>query len=87
MSKSKKKPIVTINGYLKKDYWKTVRRTHKYEIRSKMLNEDFNLTDPKSIINDYDYIDYKSNCENMTLNLLRSYKYLNLEYIKSLKRK
>lgn len=59
MGKSYKKELVKkINGSVKKDYWSRVRSVTKNVIRSKDIEDlDDSIPDPKSIINDYNYID------------------------------
>jgi hypothetical protein len=56
MSRSYKKPIVKIKGIYKDIYWRIVRRVQKQQLRND------NLQDKKTIINDWDYIDYISIC-------------------------
>jgi hypothetical protein len=54
MSRSRKKyAIYKDKGFRKNGYWKTIRRIWKQEIHS---GKD--LSNPKAIINDYDYCDY-----------------------------
>jgi len=58
MSKSIRNfPIVKVRGYLKDFYWRTVRSRQKQEIKA---GKD--ISQPKEIVNDWDYIDYISNC-------------------------
>lgn len=62
MSKSYKKNLILKgNGNHRKDYHKLTRKSTKQKIREIPLLEDiddFELKLPKSIIDDYDYIDY-----------------------------
>lgn len=53
MSRSSKKAIHKDVGFMKKDYWKTVRRVQK-----QALNSGKDIPNPRSIVNDYDYSDY-----------------------------
>ena len=58
MSRSTKQPIIKDRprNYKKSTfYWRTIRRVIKNAIRS---NEE-EIPNPKEIINDYDYSDYK----------------------------
>lgn len=68
MSKSYKQAIVKDRGIGHKLYRKTVRGSQSTYIRSnmdKLLNdEDFAIPDGKTIINDYDYCDYKFDYEH-----------------------
>lgn len=59
MGNSSKKAITKIKGYLKEKYHRIIRRVTKQD-----LKENKDLRNPKEIINDYDYIDYISDCEN-----------------------
>ena len=56
MSRSRKKPIVKGNGYMKSLYHKIIRRISK-----QALKQGREIPDPKTIIDDYDYIEYKLN--------------------------
>jgi hypothetical protein len=94
MARSRKKAIHKDKGWQKRDYWKTVRRVHKQQIReakSYLLYEGWNCTftlkNPKSIINDYDYCDYISNMEIITEGELNTYTFINKEYIEKFRRK
>ena len=65
MGKSfKKHPVNKIKGRDKENYWRRVRGTTKNILRSKDINEleEVPLPDPKEIVNDYEYVDYISNC-------------------------
>jgi hypothetical protein len=60
MSRSKKKPIVKEGGF-GSEYWRTIRRVQKNEIRSNILLldlDELNISQPRDIVNDYDYCDY-----------------------------
>jgi len=62
MSKSKKKPIVKDNPSGKEIFRRRIRRKQNQETNNAKCLEDtdeFQLTDDKSIVNDYDYCDYK----------------------------
>jgi hypothetical protein len=60
MGKSfKKNPVSRVKGPLKDTYWKSIRRSIKNVMSSVGLEElEEKLPDPKTIVNDYDYIDY-----------------------------
>ena len=66
MSRSYKQPILKDSPRnFKKSaiYWRTIRRVINYTIRKFRNNtEDIILPMEKSIINDYDYSDYTSDC-------------------------
>jgi len=54
MSRSRKNyAIFKDKGFRKKNYWKTIRRTWRQEIKT---GKD--ISNPRTIINDYDYCDY-----------------------------
>jgi hypothetical protein len=59
MGKSfKKNPVSKIKGPMKDTYWKSIRRSTKTVMSSVDLEElEEKLPDPKTLINDYDYID------------------------------
>jgi hypothetical protein len=58
MSRSYKKTNVTkYKGYRKDNYWKTVRKNINQKLKTTENFEDIELPDPKSIIDDYDYVD------------------------------
>lgn len=63
MSRSRRKPIVKDKPRNEKSgakYWRTVRRVTNEKVR--LMNEignDEPLPDPKEIVNDYDYSDYR----------------------------
>ena len=58
MSRSYKKPIV--KDHPKISYWKSIRRVWKQDLK---INKD--LISEKSIINDYNYCDWKTNYNNL----------------------
>ena len=62
MSRSRKiYPIIKDKGF-KNLYWKTIRSTVNQVVRGFLKKEDLDdteLPNPKTIINDYDYSDYK----------------------------
>jgi hypothetical protein len=68
MSHSYKKPIVKQkNRNFKKSqiYWRTIRRVINHTIRNFKNNlDEMVLPKEKSIVNDYDYCDYISDCRN-----------------------
>ena len=80
MSRSRKKAIFKDKGIGKRTYHRIVRRHNgtilRTKIKSNILLDDIeielDLKDSKSIVNDYNYCDYKTNWEqNITLkNLL-----------------
>ena len=59
MSRSRKKPIYKDKGMTTQEYWGSIRRIWKQQIRNpKFWDEDFNFKHPKEIHNDYNYSDY-----------------------------
>jgi len=66
MSRSYKQPIIKDSPRnFKKSaiYWRTIRRVINYTIRKFRNNtEDIILPKEKSIVNDYNYSDYTSDC-------------------------
>lgn len=61
MSRSRRKyPIIRDVGYMKSIYWRVIRRIWKHEIQS---NKEV-LSNPKELINDYDYCDWIYDCKN-----------------------
>lgn len=64
MSRSRKKAIYKHRGL--RPYWRHVRGGINIAVRDiiRLIDkEDYNIPDPKSIVNDYDYSDYTINCE------------------------
>jgi len=62
MSRSKRKPIIKDRprNYKKSTmYWRMVRRRQKIETNKIKTQDEIEITNPKSIVNDYDYSDYK----------------------------
>lgn len=64
MSRSRRKPIVKDrprNDKKSSLYWRVVRRVINDKVRqiTKSPEEDVELPEPKEIVNDYDYCDYK----------------------------
>lgn len=60
MSRSRKKiGIVKDSKYNR--YWRTIRREWKQKIK----NGDYELRQPREIVNDYDYCDYWFFTENL----------------------
>lgn len=64
MSRSRKRPIYKDKARFKSIYWKVIRREWKQSLNNNYYHEDFELRNPKSIINDYDYSDYSFNVIN-----------------------
>ncbi len=63
MSRSRKKvPIYKDRGFRKDSYWKTVRRRYKTIIKGNRDEESLQFPNPKTIVNDYDYCDWLSDC-------------------------
>jgi len=61
MSRSyKKNPIHKDSSWLKDKYWSIIRSRHKTELNSGVHPED--LSNPKTIVNDYDYSDWHFHC-------------------------
>ena len=61
MSRSKRKPIIKDRprNYKKSTmYWRMVRRRQKIETNQIKNQDEIEITNPKSIVNDYDYCDY-----------------------------
>lgn len=55
MSRSiKKHAVVRQIGWMKRTYWRVVRRVSKQK-----LNSDKEIPNPKEIVNDWDYCDWK----------------------------
>lgn len=53
-------PVFNFTEMDKKEYNSKVRRKHKQQLRTAIINdnlEDLQFSDPKEIINDYDYCD------------------------------
>lgn len=66
MSRSRKKAILKDKPKNQKRtsfYWRIVRSAIKNVIRSCKNYEDLEIPDPKTIVNDYDYCDYKIDYE------------------------
>lgn len=62
MSRSTKKAIIKMPGPNKDNYHKNSRRAIKMAVKAQKEI----IPNSKEIINDYDYMDYISNCENST---------------------
>ena len=72
MSRSyKKNPIYKDSSWLKKKYWSIVRSRHKTELNSGVHPED--LTNPKEIVNDYDYSDWHYHCWEEDCHCMKQY--------------
>lgn len=54
MSRSKRKPIFKEKSSARDTYWKTVRRVQK-----QFFKQDKDVPSQKTIVNDYDYCDYR----------------------------
>lgn len=70
MSRSKKKAIYKDKGI--RPYWRFVRGRINQDVRSILFlidKEDYNIANPKEIINDYNYSDYTFDCEYKRTNL------------------
>lgn len=64
MSRSRKKPIIKDRPRNTKKsslYWRVVRRVINDKVRQILSNpeKELDLPEPKEIVNDYDYSDYK----------------------------
>mgnify|MGYP003473438673 FL=1 len=68
MSRSIKKPVIKDsprNFQKSQIYWRTIRRVINHTIRNFKNNiDEMILPKEKSIVNDYDYSDYTSDCRN-----------------------
>lgn len=61
MSRSRKEPVVRDSPRNEKKstlYWRHVRKGIKQAVRKLFYNEDADIPNPKTIINDYDREDY-----------------------------
>ena len=61
MSRSKRQSIIKDRprNYKKSTaYWRKIRRIQKIEVDLIKLKEEIEISNPKEIINDYDYSDY-----------------------------
>ena len=79
MARSKRKAIYKDKGI--RPYWRFVKSRIRQSVRDIARledREDYNIPNPKEIINDYDYSDYTFDCE---------YKYTRSEWEKKLRRK
>ena len=62
MSRSyKKEPVV--KDKKNKDYWKNIRSVQNQKVRQLVYNEELEIPDAKTIINDWSYIDWTSRAE------------------------
>lgn len=59
MGKSFRKPIIKDKASGKKDYWRTVRKSTKQKIRTFDSEEVLEIPNPKTIVNDYNYSEYR----------------------------
>ena len=68
MSRSIKKPVIKDsprNFQKSQIYWRTIRRVINHTIRNFKNNlDEMILPKEKSIVNDYDFEDWKSDCRN-----------------------
>lgn len=89
MSRSRRLPIVKDrprNAKKSSLYWRTVRRVINEKVKSYLIapSDDVSLPEPKEIVNDYDYSDYKFDYRDPDWRNIRS----NInEYIEKQKRK
>lgn len=89
MSRSRRLPIVKDRPRNDKKstlYWRTVRRVINEKVKFYLIapSDDVNLPQPKEIVNDYDYSDYKIDYRDPDWRNIRS----NInEYIEKQKRK
>ncbi len=59
MGKSYKKiALIKGGGWIKDIYWSIIRSRNKQELR-----QEKDISNPKEIINDYNYVDYTSRCK------------------------
>jgi len=91
MSRSKKKPIIKDRPRnIKKSslYWRVVRRVINNKVRQILINpeKEPDLPEPKEIVNDYDYSDYKIDYRDPDWKNISSDRNID-EYIKKQKRK
>lgn len=91
MSRSRRKPIVKDrprNDKKSSLYWRIVRRVINDKVRqiTKTPDDEVDLPEPKEIVNDYDYSDYKINYLDPDWKNVTSNKDIN-EYIEKQKRK
>lgn len=91
MSRSRKKPIIKDrprNAKKSSLYWRVVRRVINDKVRQILTNpeKEPDLPEPKEIVNDYDYSDYKINYLDPDWKNIISNKDVN-EYIEKQKRK
>lgn len=64
MSHSRKKNNI-VQDNKDKSYWKKIRRVIKHKISSyKNFEEEVELPNPKEIVNDYDFRDWKFFCDD-----------------------
>jgi hypothetical protein len=64
MSRSRKKAIYKDKGI--RPYWRHVRRSINNAVRDILHltdKEDYNIPNPREVVNDYDYSDYTFDCE------------------------
>ena len=59
MGKSFRKPIIKDKPTTKKDYWKTVRKSAKQKMRTFDSEDDLEIPNPKTVVNDFKYSDYR----------------------------
>ena len=65
MSRSRKKPIIKIYGPSRYTYHRQLRSHNKQKLRELLKGDVDNIPlsiEDKSVINDWDYTDYISNC-------------------------
>lgn len=91
MSRSRRKPIIKDrprNAKKSSLYWRVVRRVINDKVRQMFTypEKEIDLPEPKEIVNDYDYSDYKIDYRDPDWKYITSNKDIN-EYIEKQKRK
>lgn len=59
MSRSKRNPYIKDKGMTTKEYWSKIRREWRQDLNQNYMDPDFHPRHPKSIINDWDYCDWR----------------------------
>lgn len=91
MSRSRRKPIIKDrprNAKKSSLYWRVVRRVINDKVRQMFIypEKEIDLPEPKEIVNDYDYSDYKIDYRDPDWKNITSNKNID-EYIEKQKRK
>lgn len=90
MSRSRRKPIIKDrprNDKKSSLYWRIVRRVINSKVREILkTDEEMDLPEPKEIVNDYDYSDYKIDYRDPDWKNIVTNKNIH-EYIEKQKRK